>query len=157
MPDYLTCLLRNLYAGQEATVRTLHGTMDCFKSGKGGREVCILPPCLLNLQAEYSMWNTGLDESQTGIKIARRNINNLRYADDITLTAENEEELKRISISVKEKSEKTGFKRKIRKTKIMASSPITSWQIDGETMKTMTDFILGGLQNHGRWWMQAWN
>ena len=90
--------------------------MDCFKSGKGGREVCILPPCLLNLQAEYSMWNTGLDESQTGIKIARRNINNLRYADDITLTAENEEELKRISISVKEKSEKTGFKLKIRKT-----------------------------------------
>ena len=128
IPDHLTCLLRNLYVGQEATVRTGHGTTDWFQVGKGVRQGCILSPCLFNSCAEYIMRNAGLEEAQAGIKIARRNINNLRYADDTTLMAESEEELKSLLI-VKEESEKVGLKLNIQKTKIMASSPITSWQI----------------------------
>ena len=150
IPDHLTCLLRNLYAGQETTVRIGHETTDWFQIGKGVRQGCILSPCLFNLYAEYIMRNTGLDEAQAGIKIAERNINNLRYADDNTLMAESEE-LKRLLMKVKEESEKVGLKLNIQKTKIMASGPNTSWQIDGETVETVTDFILGGLQNHYRW------
>ena len=142
IPDPLTCLLRNLYAGQEATVRTEHGTTDWFQIGKGVRQGCILSPCLFNLYAEYIMRNVGLDEAQAGIKIARRNINNLRYADDTTLMAESEE-LKSLLMKVKEESENSSLKLNIPKTEIMASVPITSWQIDGETMETVTDFILG--------------
>ena len=138
--DHLTCLLRNLYAGQEATVRTGHGTADWFQIGKAVHQGCILSPCLFNLYEEYIMRNAGLDEAQTGIKIARRNINNLRYADE-TLMAESDEELKSLLIKVKEESQKTGLKFKIKKTKITASGPITSWQIDGETMETVTDLI----------------
>ena len=149
IPDNLTCLLRNLYAGQEATVRTGHGTTDWFQIGKGACQSCILSPCLFNLCAEYIMRNAGLDEAQAGIKFARRNINNLRYADDTTLMAESEE-LKSLLMKVKEDTEKAGLKLNIQKTKIMASSPITSWQIDRETMETVTDFF-GGLQNHCRW------
>ena len=132
IPDHLTCLLRNLYAGQEATVRILHGRTDWFQIGKGVRQGCMLSPSLFNLYAEYIMRNTGLDEVQAGIKIARRNINNLRYADDTTLMAESEEELKSLLMKVKEESEKIGLKFDIQKTKIMASGPITSWQIEGE-------------------------
>ena len=157
IPDHLTCLLRNLYAGQEATIRTGDGTTDCFQIRKGERQGCILLPCLFNFYEEYIMWNTKLEEAKPGIKIAWRNINNLRYADDTTLMAESEEELKSLLMKVKEKSEKVGLKLNIQKTKIVASSPITSWQIDGETMGTVRDFILGGLQNHCRWWMQPWN
>ena len=144
IPDHLTCLLRNLYAGQEATVRTGHGTTDWFQIGKQARQVCILSPCLFNLHAEYIMRNTGLEEAQAGIKIAGRNINNLRYADDTTLMAESEEELKSLLMKVKEESEKVGLKLNIQKTKIMGSGPITSWQIDGETVETVADFIFGG-------------
>ena len=133
--------MRNLYAGQEATVRTGHGTTDWFQIGKGVCQGCILSPCLFNLNAECIMRNTGLEEPQAGIKIARRNISNLRYADDTTLVAESEEELKSLLMKVKEKSEKVGLKFNIQKTKIMASSPITSWQIDGETVETVVDFI----------------
>ena len=131
--DHLTCLLRNLYAGQEATVRTGHGITDWFQIGKGVHQGYILSPCLFSLYAAYIMGNAGLDEAQAGIKIARRNINNLRYADDTTLLAESEE-LKSLLLKVKEQSEKTGLKLNIQKTKIMASGPITPWQIDGETM-----------------------
>uniref|UniRef100_A0A4W2HJW0 RNA-directed DNA polymerase n=1 Tax=Bos indicus x Bos taurus TaxID=30522 RepID=A0A4W2HJW0_BOBOX len=141
--DHLTCLLRNLYAGQEATVRTGHGTTDWFQIGKGVRQGCILSPCLFNLYAEYIMRNAGLEEAQAGIKIAGRNISNLRYADDTTLIAESEE-LKSLLMKVKEETEKVGLKLNIQKTKIMASGPITSWQIDGETVETVADFILGG-------------
>ena len=144
IPGHLTCLLRNLYAGQEATVRTGHGTMDWFQTGKGVLQGYILSPCLFNLYAEYIMRNAGLDEAQAGINIARRNINNLRYADDTTLIAENEEELKSLLMKVKEEREKVGLKLNIQKTKIMASGPITSWQIDGETMETVTDFLFLG-------------
>ena len=144
IPDHLTCLLRNLYAGQEATVRTGHGTTDWFQRGKGVRQGFILSPCLFNLYAEYIVRNTGLDKAQTGIQIARRNINNLRYADDTTLMAESEEELKSLLMKVKEESEKVGFKLNIQKTKIMASGPITSWEIDGETVETVSDFIFLG-------------
>ena len=126
MPDHLTCLVRNLYAGQEATVRTRHGTTDWFQIGKGVRQGCILSPCLFNFYAEYIMRNAGLDEAQSGIKTARKNINNLRYADDITLMAESEE-LKSLLMKVKEESEKVGLKLNIQKTKIMESGPITSW------------------------------
>ena len=143
IPDHLTCLLRNLYAGQEATVRNGHGRTDWFQIGKGVRQGYILSPCLFNLYAEYIVRNAGLDEAQAGIKIAGRNINNLRHADDTTLTAESEEELKSLLMKVKEKSEKVGLKLNIQKTKIMASGPITSWQIDGETV---ADFILGGFK-----------
>ena len=133
-----------MYADQEATVRTGHGTTDWFQRGKGVCQGCILSLCLLNLYAEYTMRNAGLDEAQAGIKIARRNINNLRYADDTTLMAKSREELKSLLMKVKEESEKVGLKLNIQKTKIMASGPITSWQIDGETVEKVTDFILGG-------------
>ena len=138
--DHLTRLLRNLYAGQEATVRTGHGT-DWFQIGKEVRQGYILSPCLFNLYAEYILRNTELEETQAGIKIAGRNINNLRYADDTTLMAESEEELKSLLMQVKEESEKVGLKLNIQKTKIMASGPITSWEIDGETVETVADFI----------------
>ena len=134
-------ILKNL---QEATVRTRHGTMDWFQVGKGVRQGCILSPGLFNLYPEYIVRNAGLDDAQAGIKIARRNINNLGYADDTTLVAEREEELKSLLMRVKEESEKTGLKLNIQKTKIMTSGPITSWQIDGETVEIVTDFILGG-------------
>ena len=136
--DHLTCLLRNLYAGQEATVRIGHGTTDWFQIEKRVRQGCILSPCLFNLYAEY------MEEAQTGIKIAGRNINTLRYADNTTLMAESEEGLKSLLMKVKEESEKVGLKLNIQKAKIMASGPITSWQIDGETVETVTDFIFGG-------------
>ena len=139
--DYLTCLLRNLCAGQEATVRTGHGTTDWFQIGKGVCQGCILSPCLFNLYAEYILQNAELDETHAGIKIAMRNINNLRYADDTTLMAESEEKLKSFLMKVREENEKVGLKLNIEKTKITASSPITSWQIDGDTMETVTDFI----------------
>ena len=153
IPDYFTCFLRNLYAGQEATVRTGHETMDWLQIGKGVHQGCILSLCLFNLHAEYIMRNARLDKAQTGIMIFGRNINNFRYADDITVMAESEEELKSLlmKVKVKEEGEKVGLKLNIQKTKIMASGPITSWQIDGETMETVTDFIFGGLQNHCRW------
>ena len=141
IPDHFTCFLRNLYAGQEATVRTGHGAMDWFKIGKGIHQGCILSPSLFNLYAEYIMQNSGLDEAQAVIKIAGRNINNLRYADDTTLMAESEEELKSLLMKVKEESEKVGLKLNIQKTKIMASGPITSWQIDGETKDTVAEFV----------------
>ena len=144
IPDHLICLLRNLYAGQEATVRTGHGTADWFQKGRGVPQGCILSPCFFNLYAEYIKRNAGLEETQAGIKIAGRNINNLRYADDTTLMAEREEELKSLLMKVKEESEKVGLKLNIQKTKIMALGPISSWQIDGETVETVTDFILGG-------------
>ena len=144
MPDHPTCLLRNLYAGQEATVRTGHGTTDWFQIGKAVHQGCVLSPCLFNFYAQYIMRNAGLQETQAGIKIAGRNINNLRYADDTTLMAESEEELKSLLVKVKEESEKVGLKLNIQKTKIMACSPITSWQIDRETVETVTDFIFGG-------------
>ena len=141
IPDHLTCLLRNLYAGQEATVRTEHGPTDWFQIGKGVHQGYILSPCLVNLYAEYIMRNARLEEAQAGIKIAGRNINNLRHTDDTTLMAESEEELKSLLIEVKDESEKVGLKLNIQKTKIMASGPIISWQIDG---KTVADFIFGG-------------
>ena len=140
IPDHLTCLLRNLYAGQEATVRTGHETTDWFQIGKGVHQGCILSPSLFNFYVEYIMRNAGLDEAQAGIKIARKNMNNLRYADDTTLMAENEDELKNLLMKVKEESEKVGLKLNIQKTKIMASGPINSYQKDGETMETVTDF-----------------
>ena len=139
IPDHLNCLLRNLYAGQEATVRTGHGTTDWFQMGKGVCQGCILSPCLFNFYAEFIMKNSGLDEAQAGIKIAGRNITNLRYADDTTLMAESEEELKSLLLNVKEESEKVGLKLNIQKTKIMASGPITSWQTDGETVEAVRD------------------
>src|SRR5574339_108462 len=141
IPDHLICLLRNLYAGQEATVRTRHGTTDWFQLGKGVCQGCILSSCLFNFYAEYIMRNAWLEEAQAGIKISRRNINNLRYADDTTLMAESEEELKSLLMKVKEESEKVGLKVNIQKTKIMACGPPTSWQIVGETV---TDFIFLG-------------
>ena len=144
IPDHLTCLLRNQYAGQEATVRTGHGTTHWFPIGKGVCQGCILSPCLFNLYAEYIIKNAGLEEAQGRTKIARRNINNLRYADDTTLMAESEKELKSLLMKVKEESEKVGLKLNIQKTKIMTSGPITSWQTDGETVETVSDFILGG-------------
>ena len=156
IPDHLTCLLRNLYAGQEATVRTGHGTTDWLQIGKGVCQGCILSPCLFNFCAEYLMRNAGLEEAQAGIKIAGRNINNLRHADDTTLMAESEKELKSLLMKVKEESEKVGLKLNIQKMKIMASGPITSWQIDGETWEQCQTLFFG-LQNHCRWWLQPWN
>ena len=153
--DHLICLLRNLHAGQEATVRIGHGTTDWFQIGKGVCQGCILSPCLFNFHAEYIMRNTGLDESQTRIEIAGRNINNLRYADDTTLMAESKE-LKSLLMRVKKESEKADLKLNIQKTKIMASSLITSWQIDGESGNSERYYFLG-LQNHCRWWLQPWN
>ena len=146
IPDHLTCLLTNLYAGQVATARTGCGTMDWFQIGKGVHQGCILSPCLFNLYAEYIMRNAGLDEAQAGIKIAGRNINNLRHSDDTTLMGESELELKSLLMKVKEESEKIGLKLNIQKMKIMVSGPITSWQIDGETMEKVTDFIFGGSE-----------
>ena len=140
--NHLTCLLRNLYAGQEATVRTGHGTTDWFQIGKGVHQGCILSPCLFNFYAEYIMRNAGLDEAQVGIKIAGRNINNFRYADDTTLMAESEEELKSPLMKVKEES-KNWLRAQHSEIKIMASGPITSWEIDGETVETVGDFIFG--------------
>ena len=144
IPGHMTCLLRNLYAGQETTVRTGHGTTDWFQIGKGIHQGYILSPCLFSLYTEYMMRNNGLEEAQAGIKIVGRNINNLRYADDTTLMAESEEELKSLLMKVKEDSENVGLKLSIQKTKIMASVPITSWQIDGETVETVTDFTFLG-------------
>ena len=144
IPDHLTCLLINLYAGQEATVRTRHGTTDWFQIGKGVHQGCILSLSLFNLYAEYIMQNAGLDEAQAVIKIAGRNVNNLRYACDTTLTAESEEELKSLLMKVKEESEKVGLKLNIQKTKIMASGPINSWQINRETVETVRGFIVLG-------------
>ena len=149
--DHLVCLLRNLYAGQEVTVRTGHGTTDWFQIRKGVCQGCILSPCLFNLYAEYIMRNARLEEVQAGLKVAGRNINNLRYADDTTVMAESEEELKSLLMNMKEESKKVGLKLNIQKTKIMASGPITSRQTDGGTMETVTDFILGRLQNYCRW------
>ena len=146
--DHLSCLPKNLFAGQEATVRTRHGPTDWFQIGKGVHQGCILSPCLFNLYAEYIMRNPGLEEAEAGIKIPGRNINNLRYEDDTMLMAECEDELKSLLMKVKEKSEKVGLKLNIQKTKIIASSPITSRQIYGETV---VNFILGGHQNHCRW------
>ena len=143
IPDHLICLLRNLYAGQESTVRTGHVTMDWFQTGKGVPQGCILSPCLFNFYAECVMRNAALEKAQVGIKIARRNINNLRYADDTTLMAESEEELKSLLMKVKEESKKVGLKLNIQKTKIMASGPITSWEIDGETVETFQTLFLG--------------
>ena len=142
--DHLICLLRNLYAGQEATVRTGHGTTDWFQIGKRVCQGCILSACLFNLYADYIMGNAGLEETQAGIKIAGRNINNLRYADDTTFMAESEEELKSLLMKVKVESGKVGLKLNIQKTKIMTSGPITSWEIDGETVETVSDFIFWG-------------
>ena len=146
--DHLTCLPRNLHVGQEATVKSSHGTIGWFKIGKGVHQGCILSPCLFNLYKEYIMQNAGLDESQARITIAGRNISNRRYADDTTLMAESEEELKGL---LKEKSEKAGSKLSIQKMKIMASSPIISWRIDGETMETVTDIIFLGSKVTGEW------
>ena len=143
IPDHLTFILRNLYACQETTVRSRHGTMDWFQIGKGKCQGCMLSPCLFNLYAEYIMRNVGLDESQAAIKIARRSINN-RYADDTTLMAESQEELKSLLMRVKKESENPGLKLSIQKMKSMKSGPITSWQIDGETMDTVIDFIFLG-------------
>ena len=144
IPEQLACLLQNLYAGQETTVRTGYGTTDWLQIGKGLHQGCILSHCLINLYAEYIMRNAGLEETQAEIKIAGRNINNLSYADDTTLMAESEEDLKSLLMKVKEESEKVGLKLNIQKTKIMASGPIVSWEIDGETVETVSDFILGG-------------
>ena len=139
IPDHLTCLLRHLYAGEEATVRTGHGTTDWFQTGKG----CILLPCLFNLSTEYIMRNAGLEEAQAGIKITGRNINNLRYADDTNLMAESEKELKSLLMKVKEESETVGLKLNIQEMKIMASGPITSWELDGKTVKECQTLFWG--------------
>ena len=152
IPDHLTCLWSNLYADQEAAVRTGCGTTDWFWIRKGVLQGCILSPCLFNLHAEYIMRNARLDEAQAGIQIARKNINNLRYADDTTLRAESKE-LQSLLMKVKEESEIVGLKLNIQKTKIMTSGPITSWQIDGKTENSDRLYIFG-LQNHCRWWLQ---
>ena len=150
IPDHQTCLLRNLYVDQEATVRTEHGTTDWFQIGKGVRQGCIMSPCLFNLHVEYIMQNARLHEVQARIRIARRNISNFRYADDTNLMAESEGELKNLLMKMKEDSEKAALKLSIQKTEIMASGSITSWQIDGETMETVRDYFRR-LQNHCRW------
>ena len=151
IPDHLTCLPKNLYTVQEAIVRTRHGTTDWFQVGKGVHQGCILSPYLFNLYAEYIMRNAGLEEAQAGIKIAGRNINNLRYAEDTSFMAKSEEQLKSLLMKVKEESEKVDLKLNIQKTEIMATGPITSWQIDWETVETVADFILGSSKNHCRW------
>ena len=150
IPDHLTCLLRKLYSGQEATVRTGPGTTDWFQIGKGVCQGCILSPCLFNLYAEYIMRNPGLEEAQARIKTARRNINNLRYTEDTTLMAESEEELKSLLMKGKEERENVGLKLNVQKTKIMASGPIISWEIDDKEWKQCQTLFLG-LQNHCRW------
>ena len=151
IPDHLTCLLRNLYGGQEATVGTGHETTDWFQIGKGVCKGCILSPCLFNIHAEYIMKNTRLDEAQAGIKIARRNINNLRYPDDTTLMSESKEELKSLLMKVKVESEKVGLKLNIQKTKIMASGPITSWQVEWGNNRNSDRLYFLRFQNHCRW------
>ena len=156
-PDHLTCVLWCVYAGHKATVRIGYGTTDWFKIGKGVPQGCILSACLFNFYAEYIMRNAGLEETQAGIKIAGRNIKNLRYADDTTLMAESEEELKSLLMKVKQESKKVGLKLNIQKMKIMASGPITSWQTDGETVENSVRLYFSGLQNHCRWWLQPWN
>ena len=153
IPDHLTCLLTNLYAGQEAIVRTGHGTTHWFQTGKGVCQGCILSRYLFNLYAEYVMRNAGLEEAQAGIKISGRNINNLRYADDTTLMTESKEELKSLLMKVKEEIENPGLKPKTQKTKIMAPGPSTPWQIDEETVETGRLYFRG-LQNHCRWLLQ---
>ena len=150
IPDHITCFLRNLYAGQEVIVRTGHGTTDWFQIGKGVYQGCTLSPCLVNSYAEYIMKNAGLEEAQAGVKISRRNVNHLRYADDTTLMAESEEELKSLLMKVKEESEKVGLNLNIQKTKIMVSGPITSWQIKGRNSGNSDRLYFGGLQNHCR-------
>ena len=150
IPDHLTYLM-NLYAGQEATVRTGHGTIDWFQIGKGVHQSCILSPCLFNLYAGYILQNARLNEAQAGIKTVRRNIDNLRYAADTTLTAESKEEIKSLLMKVKERSEKAGLKFSIQKTKIMEASPITSWQIDGGNNGNSDRLYFLGFQSHGRW------
>ena len=158
IPDHLTCHLRNPYADQELTVRTRHRTMDWFETGKGVCQVSILSPCLFNLYAEYIVWNSGQDEAQDGIKIGRRNVNNLRYPDDTTLMSESKEELKIILMKVEEESEKADLKLSIEKTKIMASIPFASWQIVGGKMGKYSDTLhFLGLQNHCGWWLQPRN
>ena len=158
IPDHLTCLLRTLYAGQEATVRAGHGTVDWFKVGKGVLQDCILSPCLFNLYAECIMWNAGRDEAQAGIKIAGRNTNKVRYAVDTTLMTESEEELKSLLMRVKEEERKTGLKLNMQKIKLMASTPIISWQKDGGKVETVKYFFYFlGLQNHCGWWLKLWN
>ena len=161
IPDHLTCLLRSLYVGQEAIVRTLHGTIDWFQIGKGVWLGYLLSPCLFNLYAEYIVWNAGLHESQTEIKIVRRNINNLRYTDDTTVIAESEEELKSLLMRLKEESEIAGLKLSIQKTKIMAFSPITSWQVEGEKEEAVTKSLWEVIavmllkdvcSLEGKWW-----
>ena len=152
--DYVTCLLRNLYAVQEATIRTGHGTTDLLQIEKGVRQGCTVSPCLFKLSAEYIMRNIRLDEAQAGIKIARRNTNNLRYANDVTLMAESEEGIKSLLMKVKEESGKVGLKLNVQKTKIMASGPITSWQIDGDNNGNSERLSFLGLQNHCRWCLQ---
>ena len=156
IPDHLICLLRNLYAGQEVMVRTRHGAVVWFKIAKEVHKFCTLSPCLFSFYAEYIMWNARLGKTQAGIKIAGRSINNLRYADYTTITAESKEELKSLVMKVEEESEKAGLKLNVQKTKIMASGPIPSWQVARETMETVTYFILGP-PNHCRWWLQPWN
>ena len=141
IPDHLTCFLRNMYAGQEATVRTGHGTIDWFQIGKGVHQGCILSPCFFNFYVEYTKQDVRLNEAQAGIRIARNNINNLRYADDTTIIAESEEELKSLLMKVKEESEIAGLKLRVQKAKIMAPGPITSWQTDEGKMEAVTDFI----------------
>ena len=155
VPDHVTCLLRNLFVGQEATIRTRHGTTDWFLILKGVCQGCILSPCLFNFYAEYIMWNERLDDSEAGIKITGRNINNLRYADDTTCMAESEEEIKSLLMKVKEESEKVGLKLNIQKTKLMASGPITSWQIEGERVEAVRFYFLG-FQNHCGQWLKPW-
>ena len=144
IPDHLTCLLRNLYAGQEATVRSRHEATNWFQIGKGVRQGCVLSTCLFNLHAEYIIRKAGLEEAQAGVRIVGRNINNLRYVDDTALMTKSEEALKSLLMKVKEECEKAGLKFNIQKTKIMASGPITSWQIDGETVEIVTDFTFQG-------------
>ena len=156
MPDHLTCLLRNLYAGQEATFRIRHGTRIGSQLGRSTSRLYIVTS-LLSLYPDYITRNAELDEAWAGVKIAWRNINNLRYTDDTTLVTESKEVLKSLLMKVKEESEKTGLKLNIQKTKIMTSGPIISWQIDGETIQTVSDFIFFGLQNLYRWWLQPWN
>ena len=156
IPDHLTCFLRNLYAGQEATVRTEYGTMDWLQIWKRIHQG-LLSPCLFNLYAEYIMWNARLDEAQTEIKITRRNINNLRYADDTTLMAESKEELKSLLMKLNKESEKAGLKLSIHKTKIMVSGPITSWQKDGGNNGNSDRLYFLGIQSHCRQWLQPWN
>ena len=157
IPDHLTCLLRNLYAGQEATVRTGHETTDWFQIGKGVCQGCILSPCLFKLYAEYVMWSAELDEAQAGIQIPGRNISNLRYAGGTTLRAESKEKLRSLLMKVKEESIKAGLRVSIQETDITASGPITSWQTNGEKNGNSERLYFLGLQNHCRWWLQPWN